>query len=184
MPEAASTHGCPGFLLQAAGELMAEHGYGAMSMRQLASRVGLQPGSLYHHVASKQDLLLDVLLHILAQRLEAWLRGPYPRNLHGYLGFRLARQRSHPCEELLLRHEARHVSTRQQACLGQALDKLQAPLRHAIEQGQHSRQDVAAAVAAIEALIETADGLRNRPNPANEAWIAAWLGRMSNAVLC
>ncbi|WP_422403260.1 TetR/AcrR family transcriptional regulator [Pseudomonas sp. GZD-209] len=187
MPEAAATQGCPEFLLQAACELMAEHGYGAMSMRQLASRVGLQPGSLYHHVTSKQDLLFDVLLHILAQRLEAWQRAPYPRDLHGYLGFRLARQRSHPCEELLLRHEARHVSASQQAWLGQALDRLQAPLRHAIEQGQRRGeylvQDIASTLAAIQALIETADSLRNRPIPVDEAWIAAWLSRMCSALL-
>lgn len=187
MPETVAAQGCPEFLLQAACELMAEHGYGAMSMRQLASRVGLQPGSLYHHVASKQDLLLDVLLHILAQRLEAWQRGPYPRDLHGYLGFRLARQRSHPCEELLLRHEARHVSASQQAWLGQAFDRLHAPLRHAIEQGQRRGeyliQDIASTLAAIQALIDTADNLRNWPIPVDEAWIAAWTLRMSMAVL-
>lgn len=111
-PKAAHAHDCPDALLEAARELMAEHGYGAMSMRQLAARVGLQPGSLYHYVASKQDLLLDVLLSILAQRLEAWQRGPYTRDLQGYLGFLLTRQRSHPCEELLLSCPAsidRHV---------------------------------------------------------------------------
>lgn len=187
MPEAAHTHDCPGFLLEAARELMAEHGYGAMSMRQLAARVGLQPGSLYHHVASKQDLLLDVLLSILAQRLEAWQRGPYTRDLQGYLSFLLARQRSHPCEELLLRHESRHVKASQRVWLAQALDRLQAPLREAIEHGQHSGQfivqDISSAIAAIFALIVTAEGMRDRPIPVDEAWIEAWIARMSIALL-
>ncbi|MBC3502591.1 TetR/AcrR family transcriptional regulator [Pseudomonas sp. SWRI59] len=187
MPDAANTHDCPDFLLTAARELIAEHGYGAMSMRQLAARVGLQPGSLYHHIASKQDLLLDVLLNILAQRLEAWQRGPYTRDLQGYLGFLLARQRSHPCEELLLRHESRHVKASQRVWLAQALDRLQAPLLQAIEHGQRCGQfivqDIPSAIAAIFALIETADGMRNRPIPVDEAWIEAWITRMSTALL-
>ncbi|MCF4984203.1 TetR/AcrR family transcriptional regulator [Pseudomonas syringae] len=187
MPDATRTHDCPAFLLEAACELMTEQGYGAMSMRQLAARVGLQPGSLYHHIASKQDLLLDVLLSILAQRLEAWQRGPYTRDLHGYLGFHMARQRSHPCEELLLRHESRHVNASHRVWLAQALGRLQAPLRDVIEQGvrsgQFNVQDIPSTVAAIFALIDTADGMRNQPIPVDEACIEAWIVRMSIALL-
>ena len=40
-------------------ELLASKGFGQVGMRELASSLGLTPGSLYHHYPSKQHLLLD-----------------------------------------------------------------------------------------------------------------------------
>ena len=40
-------------------ELFAVKGFGQVSMRELASHLGLTAGSLYHHFPSKQHLLLD-----------------------------------------------------------------------------------------------------------------------------
>ncbi len=37
--------------------LIYERGYEAMSLRQLASEIGMSQGSLYNHIATKQDLL-------------------------------------------------------------------------------------------------------------------------------
>lgn len=42
-------------------DLIHAHGYEAMSLRQLAARIGLQPGSLYNHIETKQDLLFDLI---------------------------------------------------------------------------------------------------------------------------
>lgn len=42
-------------------DLIHAHGYEAMSLRQLATRIGLQPGSLYNHIETKQDLLYDLI---------------------------------------------------------------------------------------------------------------------------
>jgi AcrR family transcriptional regulator len=48
--------------IRAAGlALIYRHGYAAMSLRQLAAEVGIQPGSLYNHISTKQDLLLTLL---------------------------------------------------------------------------------------------------------------------------
>ncbi len=41
--------------------LIFEHGYEAMSLRQLASEVGIQVGSLYNHISTKQELLFDLV---------------------------------------------------------------------------------------------------------------------------
>src|SRR6201993_4064444 len=41
--------------------LIFEHGYEAMSLRQLAAEVGIQVGSLYNHISTKQDLLFDLV---------------------------------------------------------------------------------------------------------------------------
>lgn len=176
----------PDLLLHAA-ELMAECGFAGMSMRLLASRCGLQSGSLYHHVASKQDLLLDVLLDVLARRLAAWHNGAFSRDVPGYLRFLLDRQRSHPHEDLLLRHEARHVTREQWHWLDQAQGRLRAPLLQFID--RHLRgapspcSGKALASEAILALVETAHGLRQRPGPVDEAGIEAWLIQASMALL-
>jgi AcrR family transcriptional regulator len=41
--------------------LIYKHGYEAMSLRQLAAEVGIQQGSLYNHIRTKQDLLFDLI---------------------------------------------------------------------------------------------------------------------------
>ena len=42
-------------------DLIYTAGYEAMSLRELAGKVGLQPGSLYNHIETKQDLLFDLI---------------------------------------------------------------------------------------------------------------------------
>lgn len=48
-------------IIDAAIALFAEQGYQAISMRDLARQVGLNPGSLYSHIESKQELLYEIL---------------------------------------------------------------------------------------------------------------------------
>lgn len=52
--------------MDSARELLAEHGLEALTMRALADRLGVAPNALYSHVASKDDLLDEVLDHVLA----------------------------------------------------------------------------------------------------------------------
>jgi len=42
-------------------QLIYDRGFDAMSLRDLAARVGLQPGSLYNHITTKQALLFDLI---------------------------------------------------------------------------------------------------------------------------
>ena len=48
-------------VVEAAGRLFAERGYHGTSMRDLGKELGLLGSSLYAHVDSKQDLLVDVV---------------------------------------------------------------------------------------------------------------------------
>lgn len=48
-------------VVQAAGRLFAEKGYHGTSMRDLGRALGLQGSSLYSHIRSKEDLLVDVV---------------------------------------------------------------------------------------------------------------------------
>ncbi|SHG84424.1 TetR/AcrR family transcriptional regulator [Marivita hallyeonensis] len=46
---------------EAALRLFAQHGYAAVSMRQIAKEVGVQAGALYNYTPDKQSLLFDLL---------------------------------------------------------------------------------------------------------------------------
>jgi AcrR family transcriptional regulator len=48
-------------VFEAAILLFGERGYYAVSVRDIATRLGLQPMALYAHVASKQDLLFEIM---------------------------------------------------------------------------------------------------------------------------
>lgn len=65
-------------IIQAAAVLFAERGYLATSMRDIAERVGLLGGSLYHHVRSKEDLFVavhDFALQHASERITEALAG-------------------------------------------------------------------------------------------------------------
>ena len=58
--------------------LIFEHGYSAMSLRQLAAAVGIQAGSLYNHISTKQELLFDLVqdhVNELLRQLDRALEG-------------------------------------------------------------------------------------------------------------
>lgn len=52
-------------LLQTAATLFRKKGYGASSTRELSDLLGIQKASLYHHIRSKEDLLLAISLESL-----------------------------------------------------------------------------------------------------------------------
>lgn len=52
--------------------LFARYGYEAVSMRQIADRVGVQAGALYRYHGNKQQLLVDIMRDHMEQLLEAW----------------------------------------------------------------------------------------------------------------
>jgi len=52
-------------IVQAAAQIFREKGYHATSMQDIADSVHLQKASLYHHVESKQEILVEILNHAL-----------------------------------------------------------------------------------------------------------------------
>src|SRR5512140_3262263 len=53
-------------ILDAAAQVFREKGFHGASMADIADGVNLQKASLYHHVASKQEILLELLERALA----------------------------------------------------------------------------------------------------------------------
>lgn len=56
-------------LLSCANELFALRGYQTISLRDLATSLGVQPGSLYYHIDSKQSLLFELIEDALNELL-------------------------------------------------------------------------------------------------------------------
>jgi TetR/AcrR family transcriptional regulator, cholesterol catabolism regulator len=66
-------------ILVAAAQIFGQKGFHATSMQDIAQAVNLQKASLYHHVSSKQEILVDVLdqaLDLLIERMQAVMALP------------------------------------------------------------------------------------------------------------
>ena len=59
-------------LRAAATKLFAQFGYAAVSMRQIATEVGVQDGALYLYTPDKQTLLFQIMDRHMDDLLEAW----------------------------------------------------------------------------------------------------------------
>ncbi|HEY9281279.1 MAG TPA: TetR/AcrR family transcriptional regulator [Eoetvoesiella sp.] len=102
-------------IVLAACELIAEQGFGAMSMRALAHRAGFQPGSLYHHFSCKQEVLEEVAEHLLGERIhEWWSCRPNSKKpldmLNAFVTFHIDRLHNQRAEEQLLCTELRYLN--------------------------------------------------------------------------
>jgi len=68
-------------ILEAAAQIFSTKGYHAASMQDIAKAVNLQKPSLYHHISSKQEILLALLdkaLDVLIERLSEVVAEPLP----------------------------------------------------------------------------------------------------------
>jgi AcrR family transcriptional regulator len=59
---------------EAALHLFAQHGFAAVSMRQIATKVGVQAGALYLYTPDKQTLLFDLMRGHMEELLQSWSR--------------------------------------------------------------------------------------------------------------
>ena len=59
-------------ILDAALKLFAESGYAAVSMRKIASEVGVQVGALYNYTPDKQSLLFGLMRDHMEKLVAAW----------------------------------------------------------------------------------------------------------------
>lgn len=68
-------------ILEAAANIFGQKGFHAASMQDIAEAVSLQKGSLYHHVSSKQEILVEILdraIDLLTDRMEEVTSQPIP----------------------------------------------------------------------------------------------------------
>ena len=97
--------------------LIFEHGYEAMSLRQLAAEVGIQVGSLYNHIATKQELLFDLVqdhINELLRQLDLALAGkeePHDR-LRAFVAFHVTYHMTRKREVYIANSELRSLEPR------------------------------------------------------------------------
>ncbi len=113
-------------LRTAAIQLLSEHGYGAMNLRMLAKKVGVQASSLYNYIDSKQQLLYllcEETTAALALELDQTLKGvkePAER-LRKFVAFHLGFHIVNRKQASVLQMEIRSLTTKN----FQAITKLQ-----------------------------------------------------------
>jgi AcrR family transcriptional regulator len=61
----------PEVIVRESIRLFAEHSYPVVGMRDLSKAVGLQPGSLYAHISSKEDLLMLIVEEGITNYIDA-----------------------------------------------------------------------------------------------------------------
>ncbi|GAB4580054.1 MAG: TetR/AcrR family transcriptional regulator [Anaerolineales bacterium] len=81
-------------ILEVAAQIFRQKGFHAASMQEIADAVNLRKASLYHHVSSKQEILLDLMdlaMDYLIERTQAIFLQPIPpqdrlhQAIHRYL---------------------------------------------------------------------------------------------------
>ena len=95
-------------------ELIHRHGYEAMSLRQLADKVGIQQGSLYNHINAKQDLLFLLMrehLETLNSGLDATLadKADPVTQMKAFIAFHLTYHMERPREVYINNSELRSL---------------------------------------------------------------------------
>ena len=97
----------------AALRLFAHNGYAAVSMRAIATKVGVQAGALYNYTPDKQTLLFNLLHDHMEELLEAHqddiTRSPLDR-LHHFVDFHIRFHADRPDEVFISYMELRNLT--------------------------------------------------------------------------
>jgi AcrR family transcriptional regulator len=97
---------------EAALELIARHGYEAVSMRQLGKQVGVQAAALYRYFPTKEDLLYSLMADHMKGLLAAWEAarpasgdpvGRLDAYIRNHIAFHIARRHSTHVSNMELR---------------------------------------------------------------------------------
>lgn len=98
-----------------ARDLFARHGFEGVSMRDIATSVGVQQSAIYNHFASKYDLLVDLMVAHLEQVTQAMraalsgVEGPRAR-LEALVRFHIAYHLAQPADVFLAYMELRSLT--------------------------------------------------------------------------
>jgi AcrR family transcriptional regulator len=127
-------------VVAAAGRLFAERGYHGTSMRDLGRELGLFGSSLYSHVDSKEDLLVEViekgaaLFQASADRAADAGEGAEAK-LHAFIAGHIDVVLDHEDEARTYLNEARVLDDRRRTAVIDARDRYEHALRKILSEG-------------------------------------------------
>ena len=109
--------------------LIFEHGYEAMSLRQLAAEVGIQAGSLYNHISTKQELLFDLIqdhINELLRQLDRAMEGKQDpdEKLRAFVAFHVTYHMTRKREVFIANSELRSLEPKNYEAIVAAHEKL------------------------------------------------------------
>ncbi len=142
--------------------LFARYGYAAVSMRQIASAVGVMPGALYHHYETKQHLLMALMQGHMHELLVAWQQvddqaAPATERLSAFVRFHIGYHLSRPDEVFLSYMELRALEPDNYEALERLRRTYETCLKEILEQGVHEAcftlDDVHVTAMAILAML-------------------------------
>ncbi|MCC8944657.1 MULTISPECIES: TetR/AcrR family transcriptional regulator [Bradyrhizobium] len=142
--------------------LIFEHGYEAMSLRQLAAEVGIQAGSLYNHISTKQDLLFDLVqdhINDLLRELDLALEGKADpgEKLRAFVAFHVTYHMTRKREVFIANSELRSLDAKNYdavvALRGAYEQRLAQILTDGVADGAFEVVDIQVATFAILALL-------------------------------
>jgi AcrR family transcriptional regulator len=142
--------------------LIFEHGYEAMSLRQLAAEVGIQAGSLYNHISTKQELLFDLIqdhINELLRQLDRVMEGKQDpdERLRAFVAFHVSYHMTRKREVFIANSELRSLEPKNYEAIvalrGAYEQRLAAILAEGVEQGTFEVGDIQVATFAIIALL-------------------------------
>jgi AcrR family transcriptional regulator len=142
--------------------LIFEHGYEAMSLRQLAAEVGIQAGSLYNHISTKQELLFDLIqdhINELLRQLDRAMEGKQDpdEKLRAFVAFHVTYHMTRKREVFIANSELRSLETKNYEAIvalrGAYEQRLAAILADGVEQGAFEVGDIQVGTFAILALL-------------------------------
>ena len=142
--------------------LIFEHGYAAMSLRDLAAEVGIQVGSLYNHISTKQELLFDLVqdhVNELLRQLDLALEGKIgpEQKLRAFVAFHVTYHMNRKREVFIANSELRSLEPKNYdaiVALRSAYEaRLARILSEGVSEGVFEVVDIKVATFAILALL-------------------------------
>lgn len=128
---------------EAATKLIAQHGFAAVTMRQIAGAVGLQAGALYSYTPDKNALLFDLLKGHLDQRNAGWSKhaasGDPVAQLESFSKYHLGVIIDAPAASVIARMELRNLAPPQHAEVTALIAQYESALVAIVEAGAEAK---------------------------------------------
>ncbi|MFD1508931.1 TetR/AcrR family transcriptional regulator [Lacimonas salitolerans] len=145
----------------AALRLFAQHGFAAVSMRQIAAEVGVQAGALYNYTPDKQSLLFDLMRGhmdaLLGERAARGGRGSPLARLEEFTRFHIRFHLARPDAVFVSYMELRNLSPENFAAIEGLRrsyeNELEGILRDGVAAGLFAMQDTKIATLAVIAML-------------------------------
>ncbi len=145
----------------AARQLIARHGYAAVSMRQIAAEVGVQAGALYLYTPDKQTLLFDLMREHMEHLLAEWQaldKGEAPlAQLESFARFHIRYHLNRPDHVFIAYMELRNLSENNFATIEALRRRYEQALEAILQQGAAAQvfsvPDIKLATLAVIAML-------------------------------